>query len=224
MSILKNDWAPLLEEEFQKDYYIQLREFLVDEYNHHTIYPDKYDIFNALHYTDYKNVKVVILGQDPYHGPNQAHGLSFSVQPGVKTPPSLVNIYKELKNEMDYYIPNNGYLVKWAEQGVLLLNTVLTVRKGEANSHKGKGWEQLTDRIIELVAQKEEPVVFLLWGKHAQAKKELIHHSHHLILESPHPSPFSANRGFFGNNHFQRANEFLLQHGRQSIDWQIDDV
>ncbi|MED3930445.1 uracil-DNA glycosylase [Priestia megaterium] len=224
MSILKNDWAPLLEEEFQKDYYIQLREFLVDEYNHHTIYPDKYDIFNALHYTDYKNVKVVILGQDPYHGPNQAHGLSFSVQPGVKTPPSLVNIYKELKNEMDYHIPNNGYLVKWAEQGVLLLNTVLTVRRGEANSHKGKGWEQLTDRIIELVAQKEEPVVFLLWGKHAQAKKELIHHSHHLILGSPHPSPFSANRGFFGNNHFQRANEFLLQHGRQSIDWQIDDV
>ncbi|CJF62453.1 uracil-DNA glycosylase [Priestia megaterium] len=224
MSILKNDWAPLLEEEFQKDYYIQLREFLVDEYNHHTIYPDKYDIFNALHYTDYKNVKVVILGQDPYHGPNQAHGLSFSVQPGVKTPPSLVNIYKELKNEMDYHIPNNGYLVKWAEQGVLLLNTVLTVRKGEANSHKGKGWEQLTDRIIELVAQKEEPVVFLLWGKHAQAKKELIHHSPHLILESPHPSPFSANRGFFGNNHFQRANEFLLQQGRQSIDWQIDDV
>ncbi|MBT2256325.1 uracil-DNA glycosylase [Priestia megaterium] len=224
MSILKNDWAPLLEEEFQKDYYIQLREFLVDEYNHHTIYPDKYDIFNALHYTDYKNVKVVILGQDPYHGPNQAHGLSFSVQPGVKTPPSLVNIYKELKNEMDYHIPNNGYLVKWAEQGILLLNTVLTVRRGEANSHKGKGWEQLTDRIIELVAQKEEPVVFLLWGKHAQAKKELIHHSHHLILESPHPSPFSANRGFFGNNHFQRANEFLFQHGRQSIDWQIDDV
>lgn len=224
MSILKNDWAPLLEEEFQKDYYIQLREFLVDEYNHHTIYPDKYDIFNALHYTDYKNVKVVILGQDPYHGPNQAHGLSFSVQPGVKTPPSLVNIYKELKSEMDYRIPNNGYLVKWAEQGVLLLNTVLTVRRGEANSHKGKGWEQLTDRIIELVAQKEEPVVFLLWGKHAQAKKELIHHSHHLILESPHPSPFSANRGFFGNNHFQRANEFLLQQGRQSIDWQIDDV
>ncbi|AEN86955.1 uracil-DNA glycosylase [Priestia megaterium] len=224
MSILKNDWAPLLEEEFQKDYYIQLREFLVDEYNHHTIYPDKYDIFNALHYTDYKNVKVVILGQDPYHGPNQAHGLSFSVQPGVKTPPSLVNIYKELKNEMDYHIPNNGYLVKWAEQGVLLLNTVLTVRRGEANSHKGKGWEQLTDRIIELVAQKEEPVVFLLWGKHAQAKKELIHHSHHLILESPHPSPFSANRGFFGNNHFQRANDFLVKHGRQSIDWQIDDV
>ncbi|MCF8890102.1 uracil-DNA glycosylase [Priestia megaterium] len=224
MSILKNDWASLLEEEFQKDYYIQLREFLVDEYNHHTIYPDKYDIFNALHYTDYKNVKVVILGQDPYHGPNQAHGLSFSVQPGVKTPPSLVNIYKELKNEMDYHIPNNGYLVKWAEQGVLLLNTVLTVRRGEANSHKGKGWEQLTDRIIELVAQKEEPVVFLLWGKHAQAKKELIHHSHHLILKSPHPSPFSANRGFFGNNHFQRANEFLLQQGRQSIDWQIDDV
>ncbi|MBQ4868123.1 uracil-DNA glycosylase [Priestia megaterium] len=224
MSILKNDWAPLLEEEFQKDYYIQLREFLVDEYNHHTVYPDKYDIFNTLHYTDYKNVKVVILGQDPYHGPNQAHGLSFSVQPGVKTPPSLVNIYKELKNEMDYHIPNNGYLVKWAEQGVLLLNTVLTVRRGEANSHKGKGWEQLTDRIIELVAQKEEPVVFLLWGKHAQAKKELIHHSHHLILESPHPSPFSANRGFFGNNHFQRANEFLLQYERQSIDWQIDDV
>lgn len=174
MSILKNDWAPLLEEEFQKDYYIQLREFLVDEYNHHTIYPDKYDIFNALHYTDYKNVKVVILGQDPYHGPNQAHGLSFSVQPGVKTPPSLVNIYKELKNEMDYHIPNNGYLVKWAEQGVLLLNTVLTVRKGEANSHKGKGWEQLTDRIIELVAQKRSPSCFCCGASMHKLKKSLF--------------------------------------------------
>ncbi len=224
MSILKNDWNELLKAEFEKEYYIQLRQFLVNEYNSETVYPERYDIFNALHYTPYKDVKVLLLGQDPYHGPGQAHGLSFSVQPGVKTPPSLVNIYKELHQELGCEIPNNGYLIKWAKQGVLLLNTVLTVRRSEPNSHKGKGWEIFTDRIIELVAQKEEPVVFLLWGKHAQAKKSLITGNHHLILESPHPSPFSANRGFFGNNHFRLTNDFLQKHECTPIDWQIDNI
>ncbi|MEW4285911.1 uracil-DNA glycosylase [Priestia koreensis] len=224
MSILKNDWAPLLEDEFQKPYYLELRKFLAEEYQTKTIYPDMYDIFNALHYTSYENTKVVILGQDPYHGPNQAHGLSFSVQPGVKTPPSLANIYKELHSEFGYEIPNNGYLVKWAKQGVLLLNTVLTVQRGEANSHKGKGWETFTNRVIELVSQKEDPIVFMLWGKHAQEKKELIQSNKHLILESPHPSPFSANRGFFGNQHFLKANEFLKENDREPIDWQIEDI
>jgi len=224
MSILKNDWAPLLEDEFQKPYYLELRKFLAEEYQTKTIYPDMYDIFNALHYTSYENTKVVILGQDPYHGPNQAHGLSFSVQPGVKTPPSLANIYKELHSEFGYEIPNNGYLVKWAKQGVLLLNTVLTVQRGEANSHKGKGWETFTNRVIELVSQKEDPIVFMLWGKHAQEKKELIHSDKHLILESPHPSPFSANRGFFGNQHFLKANEFLKENDREPIDWKIEDI
>ncbi|KOO37334.1 uracil-DNA glycosylase [Priestia koreensis] len=224
MSILKNDWAPLLEDEFQKPYYLELRKFLAEEYQTETIYPDMYDIFNALHYTSYENTKVVILGQDPYHGPNQAHGLSFSVQPGVKTPPSLANIYKELHSEFGYEIPNNGYLVKWAKQGVLLLNTVLTVQRGEANSHKGKGWETFTNRVIELVSQKEDPIVFMLWGKHAQEKKELIQSNKHLILESPHPSPFSANRGFFGNQHFLKANEFLKENDREPIDWQIENI
>lgn len=224
MSILKNDWNELLKAEFEKEYYIQLRQFLVNEYNSETVYPERYDIFNALHYTPYKDVKVLLLGQDPYHGPGQAHGLSFSVQPGVKTPPSLVNIYKELHQELGCEIPNNGYLIKWAKQGVLLLNTVLTVRRSEPNSHKGKGWEIFTDRIIELVAQKEEPVVFLLWGKHAQSKKSLITGNHHLILESPHPSPFSANRGFFGNNHFRLTNDFLQKHECTPIDWQIDNI
>ncbi|WP_210610772.1 uracil-DNA glycosylase [Priestia flexa] len=224
MSILKNDWNELLKAEFEKEYYIQLRQFLVNEYNSETVYPDRHDIFNALHYTPYKDVKVLLLGQDPYHGPGQAHGLSFSVQPGVKTPPSLVNIYKELHQELGCEIPNNGYLTKWAKQGVLLLNTVLTVRRSQPNSHKGQGWEIFTDRIIELVAQKEEPVVFLLWGKHAQAKKSLITGKHHLILESPHPSPFSANRGFFGNNHFLLTNNFLQENDCTPIDWQIDNI
>ncbi|WP_110112678.1 uracil-DNA glycosylase [Bacillus sp. CGMCC 1.16541] len=224
MSVLKNDWAPLLEDQFHEPYYLKLRDFLVEEYNNQTIYPDKYDIFNALHLTSYEDVKVVILGQDPYHGPGQAHGLSFSVKPGIKTPPSLVNIYKELQAELNCHIPNNGYLVKWAEQGVLLLNTVLTVRRSNPNSHKGKGWEQFTNRVIELVAEKEEPVVFMLWGRHAQEKKTLINSSHHLILESPHPSPFSANRGFFGNGHFLKANQFLEKNGRKPIDWQIDNI
>ncbi|WP_078414465.1 uracil-DNA glycosylase [Priestia abyssalis] len=224
MAILKNDWASLLEDQFQQPYYIELKKFLVEEYNTKTIFPDKHDIFNALHLTSYHDTKVVILGQDPYHGPRQAHGLSFSVKPGIKVPPSLANIYKELSTDIGCFIPNNGYLVKWAEQGVLLLNTVLTVRKGEANSHKGKGWEILTDRVIELLADREEPMVFLLWGKHAQEKKKLIRAHHHYILESPHPSPFSANRGFFGSRPFSKTNQFLTDHGQVPIDWQIENL
>ncbi|MEK4176718.1 uracil-DNA glycosylase [Aeribacillus sp. FSL K6-1305] len=221
--ILKNDWWGLLKEEFEKPYYKELREFLKQEYAHHTIYPDMYDIFNALHYTPYEEVKVVILGQDPYHGPNQAHGLSFSVKPGIAQPPSLKNIFIELENDLGCKPPNHGHLVKWAKQGVLLLNTVLTVRQGLANSHKGKGWEQFTDRVISCLNERERPVVFILWGRHAQAKKEMINMNKHFVIESPHPSPFSANRGFFGSRPFSKANQFLKSIGSEKIDWCISD-
>ncbi|CCF14438.1 uracil-DNA glycosylase [Brevibacillus laterosporus GI-9] len=221
MAILKNDWAPLLEDEFQKPYYLQLREFLRNEYATKTIYPDKYDIFNALHHTPYQQTKVVILGQDPYHGPNQAHGLSFSVNRGTKIPPSLVNIYKELRDDLGCFIPNHGYLVSWAKQGVLLLNTVLTVRDGEANSHKGRGWELFTNRVIEEINKRDKPVVFILWGRHAQDKKSMIDTNRHYILESVHPSPLSASRGFFGTKPFSKANQFLVKIGEEPIDWQI---
>ncbi|HZG14146.1 MAG TPA: uracil-DNA glycosylase [Candidatus Bathyarchaeia archaeon] len=223
-TILKNDWASLLEAEFAQPYYIQLRQFLADEYQQRVIYPDKYDIFNALHLTTYEETKVVILGQDPYHGRGQAHGLSFSVKPGVAVPPSLQNIYKELHADLGCTIPNHGYLEKWAKQGVLLLNTVLTVQESTPNSHKGKGWEIFTDRVIEKLNQREEPVVFILWGKHAQEKGELITSPHHFIIRSPHPSPFSANRGFFGSRPFSRTNEFLRKIGREEIDWQIPSL
>lgn len=222
--ILKNDWNELLKDEFSKDYYLSLREFLKNEYTTKIIYPDKYDIFNALHYTSYKDVKVVILGQDPYHGPNQAHGLSFSVSPGVKIPPSLLNIYKELNSDLGCYIPNNGYLKKWADQGVLLLNTSLTVRAGEANSHKNKGWEIFTDKIISLINEKTDPVVFLLWGNNAINKKKLITNKQHLILSSPHPSPLSASRGFFGSKPFSKINKFLISVNKAPIDWQIENI
>ncbi|RKD68117.1 uracil-DNA glycosylase [Sinobaca qinghaiensis] len=221
MNILENDWAPLLEEEFEKEYYEELRQFLKKEYTEHTVYPDMYDIYNALHYTSYENTKVVILGQDPYHGPNQAHGLSFSVQPKVKTPPSLQNIFKELEEDLGLEPPGHGYLKKWADEGVLLLNTVLTVRKAEANSHKNKGWETFTNEIIKRINEKEDPVVFLLWGKHAQSKQELITNSHHMIITSAHPSPFAAHRGFFGSKPFSRTNTFLKKAGRPEIDWSI---
>jgi uracil-DNA glycosylase len=221
MAILTNDWAPIMEKEFQKDYYLKLRQFLKQEYSTYTIYPDMYDIFNALHYTSYENTKVVILGQDPYHGPNQAHGLSFSVKPEVSIPPSLKNIYKELQDDLDIPTPDHGSLVNWAKQGVLLLNTVLTVRKKEPNSHKGKGWEHFTNEVIKQVNRKTDPVVFILWGRHAQSKEELITAKHHLIIKSPHPSPFSANRGFFGSRPFSRANKFLEAAGRKPIDWQV---
>lgn len=222
--ILKNDWNELLKDEFSKDYYLSLREFLKNEYTTKIIYPDKYDIFNALHYTSYKDVKVVILGQDPYHGPNQAHGLSFSVSPGVKIPPSLLNIYKELNSDLECYIPNNGYLKKWADQGVLLLNTSLTVRAGEANSHKNKGWEIFTDKIISLINEKTDPVVFLLWGNNAINKKKLITNKQHLILSSTHPSPLSASRGFFGSKPFSKINKFLISVNKAPIDWQIENI
>ena len=223
-NILKNDWKDLLDDEFNKEYYQTLRKFLTNEYKTKTIYPDKYDIFNALHFTPYKDVKVVILGQDPYHGPGQAHGLSFSVNPGIKIPPSLVNIFKELHSDLGCYIPNNGYLKKWADQGVLLLNTSLTVRAGEANSHKNIGWQIFTDKIISLVNEKDDPVVFLLWGNNAIKKKDLITNKKHLILTSVHPSPLSASRGFFGSKPFYKINNFLISANKKPIDWQIENI
>ncbi|MFC7394638.1 uracil-DNA glycosylase [Scopulibacillus cellulosilyticus] len=219
--ILKNDWSDYLNEEFHKDYYLNLRGFLKKEYTNQTIYPDMYDIYNALHYTSYDKTKVVILGQDPYHGPGQAHGLSFSVQPGVKQPPSLQNIFKELQNDLGCEIPNHGCLIEWAKQGVLLLNTVLTVRRANPNSHKGMGWEQFTDQVIRKLNERDKPVVFILWGRHAQAKQELITNQGHCIIKSPHPSPFSANRGFFGSRPFSKANAFLQSIGEQPVDWCI---
>jgi uracil-DNA glycosylase len=222
--VFKNDWEELLKGEFEKDYYKKLREFLVEEYRTRAIYPDMYDIFNALHYTSYEDVKVVILGQDPYHGPNQAHGLSFSVQPGVPAPPSLVNIYKELKDDLGCYIPNNGYLKKWADQGILLLNTSLTVRRGEANSHKRIGWEIFTDNIIKLLNQREDPIVFILWGNNAISKESLITNPKHYIIKSVHPSPLSASRGFFGSKPFSKTNNFLKSIGKTPVDWQIENI
>ena len=216
-----NDWDELLKDEFQKGYYLKLREFLKTEYQTQTIYPGMYDIFNALKATPRSAVKAVIIGQDPYHEPGQAHGMCFSVKPGVPAPPSLVNIYKELASDVGFVPPQDGYLQKWAEQGVLLLNAVLTVRRGQANSHKGKGWEQFTDRVIELVNEKDEPVVFLLWGANARAKKALVTNPKHLVLEAPHPSPLSAYNGFFGCRHFSKANAFLEGNGINPIDWQL---
>ena len=215
-----NDWDELLYDEFEKDYYKKLRFFLKSEYKSTTIYPDKYDIFNALKYTAYQDVKVVILGQDPYHGPGQAHGLCFSVKAGIQPPPSLVNIFKELHDELDIEIPKSGELTKWAQNGVLLLNTVLTVRAGMAGSHRGKGWEILTDKIIDLLNQRSDPMAFLLWGAPAGAKRSLIDESKHLVLTSPHPSPLSAYRGFFGNGHFVKAKEFLANRG-VFLDWSL---
>ena len=219
-----NDWDALLAEEFQKEYYLKLRGFLKSEYSSYKIHPDMYDIFNALKWTSYKDTKVVILGQDPYHEENQAHGLAFSVKVGVKTPPSLVNIYKELKNELGLFIPNNGYLEKWARQGVLLLNASLTVRNGLANSHRNKGWEIFTTCVIEKLNQRQEPVIFLLWGSNAKEKMAYITNPKHYILNAPHPSPLSASRGFFGCGHFKKTNELLESLGREPIDWQIENV
>jgi uracil-DNA glycosylase len=224
MEIFKNDWKNFLTEELQKDYYIKLRKFLIEEYRSRTIYPSMYDIFNALHYTSYENTKVVILGQDPYHNKGQAHGLSFSVQEGIEPPPSLINIFKELHDDLGCKVPNNGSLVPWAKQGVLLLNAVLTVREHQANSHQGIGWESFTDRVIEIINAREKPAVFILWGRPAQRKKTMITNPAHLIIESSHPSPLSASRGFFGSRPFSRANEFLKAHQIEPIDWQLPDV
>lgn len=221
MVTIGNDWDKLLKDEFTSDYYQKLRSFLAYEYAHQTIYPDMYDIFNALKYTAYQDVKVVILGQDPYHAPGQAHGLCFSVQKGVTPPPSLQNIFQELQDDLGCEIPNHGELTAWTKQGVLLLNTVLSVRRGQANSHQGKGWEILTDRIISLLDEKPEPMVFLLWGKQAKAKMEYLHNPNHLVLTSSHPSPYSVTYGFKGCKHFSKTNEYLKSHGITPINWQI---
>lgn len=225
MGMITGDWLDAIGDEFKKPYYVDLYKFVKEEYSKNVIYPPSEDIFNALHLTPLKDVKVLILGQDPYHEPGQAHGLSFSVKPGMAdTPPSLVNIYKELNDDLGLYVPNNGYLKKWADQGVLLLNTVLTVRAHQANSHKGRGWEQFTDAIIRAVNEKDSPVVYMLWGKPAQMKKAMLNNPKHLILEAPHPSPLSAYRGFFGCKHFSKCNEFLKANGQEPIDWQIENI
>ncbi|WP_409290744.1 uracil-DNA glycosylase [Peribacillus sp. SCS-37] len=216
---IDNDWGELLQGEFQKPYFAELEEFLQKEYAEQTIYPAKGDIFNALRYTPFQNVKAVILGQDPYHGPNQAQGLSFSVKPGITLPPSLKNIFKELHQDCGCDLPRDGSLIKWAEEGVLMLNTVLTVRKGNANSHKGRGWEHFTNEVIRLLNSKETGVVFILWGKPAQSKLELIDTDKHHVITSPHPSPFSANKGFFGSRPFTKTNEALKKSGQQKIEW-----
>lgn len=217
-----NKWDEVLAGEFEKDYYQRLRMFLIEEYRSKTIYPDMHDIFNALKATSYEDVKVVILGQDPYHEPGQAHGMAFSVKKGVKTPPSLINIYKEIKDDLGYDIPEHGYLMKWAQDGVLLLNTCLTVQEHRANSHKGKGWEQFTDQVISLLNRREKPVVFILWGANAKSKQQLITGKQHLILTGAHPSPLSAYNGFFGGKYFSRANAFLTENGEEPVDWSIE--
>lgn len=224
MEIFHNDWADLLDDELKQPYYQELRQFLISEYRSRQIFPDMYAIFNALHYTSYADTKVVILGQDPYHGDGQAHGLSFSVLPGVEPPPSLLNIFQELSTDLGCTIPNNGCLEPWAEQGVLLLNTVLTVRAHQAGSHQGKGWEHFTDKIINLLNEREKPLAFILWGAPARRKKAMITNPQHFIVESPHPSPLSAYRGFFGSRPFSRVNEFLQRTGQSPINWQLPNI
>ena len=218
---LGNRWDELLKEEFASDYYQKLRQFLKSEYRSYTVYPSMYDIFNALRYTDYENVRAVILGQDPYHGPGQAHGLAFSVKRGVPAPPSLQNIFTELKNDLGIDPPPHGNLEAWASEGVLLLNTVLTVREGQANSHCGHGWETFTDNVIRLLNRREQPMVFILWGANARNKTALITNPNHLILAAPHPSPLSASRGFFGSKPFSKTNDFLRDKGGE-INWTIN--
>lgn len=225
MTMISNDWLPALQEEFRKPYYKQLFTFVKQEYDTRVIYPPADDIFNAFHFTPLREVKVLILGQDPYHNEHQAHGLSFSVLPQqTEIPPSLQNIYQELHDDLGCYIPNNGYLEKWARQGVLMLNTVLTVRAHQANSHQGKGWEQFTDAVIQAVNAQDRPIVYMLWGRPAQSKIPMLTNPNHLILKAPHPSPLSAYRGFFGCKHFSQANAFLKEHGISPIDWQIENV
>jgi len=224
MAMIDNDWLPALTPEFRKPYYKELFQFVKEEYATKQIFPPAEDIFNAFHLTPLRKVKVVILGQDPYHDVGQAHGLCFSVRPGVDTPRSLVNIYKELHDDLGCRIPNNGYLEKWAKQGVLLLNTVLTVQAHQAFSHRGKGWEEFTDAAIKVLNEQDRPMVFILWGKPAQAKKAFLNNPKHLIIESPHPSPLSASRGFFGSRPFSRTNLFLEENGMAPIDWQIEDI
>lgn len=218
---IEKRWSELLSSQFEMDYFKGLLDFLKDEYQQHVVFPEHENIFRALNETPYDSVKAVILGQDPYHGDGQAQGLSFSVRPEVKLPPSLRNIYLELQDDLNCESPAHGSLLKWSNEGVLLLNTVLTVRKGQPNSHKGKGWEILTDEIMKVLNKREEPIVFILWGKHAQQKKQLLTSSKHFIIESPHPSPFSARKGFFGSKPFSKTNEYLKEHGIEEIDWAL---
>lgn len=224
MPPISNDWAPALAPEYKKDYYRKLFQFVGEEYKNHTVFPPGDDIFNAFHLTPLSNVKCVIIGQDPYHNVGQAHGLCFSVRPDIEVPPSLVNIYKELHDDIGCEIPNNGYLVKWAEQGVLMLNAVLTVRAHQAASHQGKGWEEFTDAAIRIINEQDRPIVFLLWGSFAQKKAAMLNNPKHLILKAPHPSPLSVYRGFWGCKHFSKTNAFLEEHGIAPIDWQIENV
>ena len=225
MAMITNDWLDAVSEEFRKPYYKELYTFVKNEYSTHVIYPPADDIFNAFHFTPLSKVKVLLLGQDPYHNVNQAHGLSFSVLPTQKDiPPSLQNIYQELHDDLGCTIPSHGNLVKWAKQGVLLLNTVLTVRAHQANSHRGIGWEEFTDAAIRVLNTQDRPIVFILWGRPAQMKKRMLTNPNHLILEAPHPSPLSAYRGFFGSKPFSQTNKFLEAHGVEPIDWQIDEL
>lgn len=224
MGAIQNDWLEPLSPEFRKPYYSNLYKKIREEYSTRQIFPPSDEIFTAFELTPLSDVKVVSLGQDPYHGDGQAHGLCFSVKPDVETPPSLVNIYKELNSDLGCYIPNNGYLTKWAKQGVLMLNTVLTVRAHQANSHRGIGWEEFTDAAIRILNEQDRPIVYLLWGKPAQMKKSMLNNPKHLILEAPHPSPLSAYRGFFGCQHFSKTNEFLQENGLEPIDWQIENI
>ena len=221
---IEESWKQRLAPEFEKDYFVRLTDFVRSEYQTTTIYPPGKLIFNAFNLCPFDKIKVVIIGQDPYHNVGQAHGLCFSVKPGIETPPSLVNIYKELQSDMGCYIPDNGHLTKWAEQGVLLLNTVLTVRAHQANSHRGIGWETFTDAVISALNKEDRPIVFLLWGAPAQKKKQMLNNPKHLILEAPHPSPLSAYRGFFGCRHFSKTNAFLERNGLSPIDWQIENL
>ena len=224
MAMIQNDWLEPLNPEFRKPYYAELFQFVKEEYDTRQVFPPAEDIFNAFHLTPLSEVKVVIIGQDPYHNVGQAHGLCFSVKPDVEVPPSLVNIYQELHDDLGCYIPNNGYLTKWAKQGVLMLNTVLTVRAHQANSHRGKGWEEFTDAAIRILNEQDRPMVFILWGSPAQKKAAMLHNPKHLILKAPHPSPLSAFRGFFGSRPFSQTNEFLERNGLTPIDWQIENV
>lgn len=222
--MITNDWLPPLKPEFGKPYYRKLYETVRREYGNGPVYPDSKDIFSAFDLTPFSEVKVVILGQDPYHEPGQAHGLSFSVKPGTAIPPSLLNIYQELHDDLGCYVPDNGFLKKWAEQGVLLLNTVLTVRAHAPLSHRNIGWEQFTDAAIRALAGEDRPIAFLLWGRSAQEKAAMLHNPRHLVLKAPHPSPLSAYRGFFGCRHFSKANDFLARNGVRPIDWQIENL
>ena len=223
MAMISNDWLPALKDEFRKPYYAKLFSFVKEEYATHVVYPPADDIFNAFHFTPLRKVKVVILGQDPYHNEHQAHGLCFSVQKGVQKPPSLVNIFKELQDDLGIDPPSHGNLESWAKNGVLLLNTVLTVRRGAAGSHRGQGWEVFTDQVIQHLNAREKPMVFILWGGFAKAKEALITGKQHCIIKSVHPSPLSAHRGYFGGKYFSRTNAFLQSTGQEPIDWSIPE-